>query len=412
MAHEADMDGEGGPRAREMEQEARLGGGFYIILASLFLTSVGFGFTSPFFPLFVQDIGKFDARQAAFWAGAVQACAGVIQIFAGPVWGIFGDWFGHKKNIARAAIGASSVMMATAFVQNIPQLAFTRAMMGLTSGVMPATLGLLGSVTPKARLPFAVGLAQGMSSLGFTLGPLIGASAFIFLGYQWGFIVAGAMIGISGVFILSAIRVPAHTSPTGMFTPKSVWKEFRDILKVKGMFAALIIVGAAQLAPNFVQPSTAFFILSLDATANAATVGLFFFCSGIAVAAAAWTMSFLSRRFPLRGLIILGCGILAAGAFMVSTVHSVPLALAWGAVMGWGSGMLTAGASAWMGTIAPRERSGAAYGMVQSANSIGFGIGPLFGGIVANGIGLRAPFVGEALIGIAVAAFVFTRRLR
>ena len=145
-------------------------------------------------------------------------------------------------------------------------------------------------------------------------------------------------------------------------------------------------------------------------TANAATVGLYFFCSGLAVAAAAWTMSFLSRRFSLRILIILGCGFLAAGAFMTSTAETVPLALAWGAVTGWGSGMLTAGASAWIGTIAPRERSGAAYGLVQSANSIGFGIGPLLGGIVANGLGLRAPFVGEAILAVAIAGFVFTQR--
>jgi DHA1 family multidrug resistance protein-like MFS transporter len=410
MARENTADDQDAPLTREAPQDVRLGGSFYIILASLFMTSIGFGFTNPFLPLFIQDIGRFNAREAALWAGLVQACAGGIQIFAGPIWGIFGDWFGHKRNILRAAIGASSVMIATALVQNIAWLAVTRFFMGLTSGVMPATLGLLGSVTPKHRLPFAVGMAQGMSSLGFTLGPLIGASAVYFLGYRWGFVAAGAMIGISGLFIINAVRLPPGGPSRGMLTPRQIWKDFKEILKVRGMYSALIMVGAAQLAPNFVQPATAFYVLSLDPAATTATVGLYFFVSGIAVAAAAWAMSLLSRRFPLRALIVLGCGVLAAGAFMVSLAQSVPAALAWGAVTGWGSGMLTAGASAWMGTIAPRERAGAAYGLVQSANSIGFGIGPLLGGIVANGVGLRAPFTGEAILAIAIAAFVLTRR--
>lgn len=68
--------------------------------------------------------------------------------------------------------------------------------------------------------------------------------------------------------------------------------------------------------------------------------------------------------------------------------------------------MLTAGSAAWIGTLAPTGRSGATFGIVQSANAIGFGIGPFVGGVIAQRIGLAAPFVAEGVLALAVATMV------
>jgi DHA1 family multidrug resistance protein-like MFS transporter len=386
--------------------EGRTGRSFPLILVSLLVISIGFGFTSPFLPLFIQEIGRFDAREAAFWSGVVSACSGAVMTVAGPIWGILADWFGHKRNVLRAAFGAFIVMSATALVQNVPQLAVTRVLMGAVSGVTPATMGLLGALMPRQRLPFAVGVAQGMSSLGFTLGPLLGGVMVVWLGYRLGFAFAGAMIGVAGLIVLLGVPSPARAVTTTERNGHEMWSEFRHLLSAKGLKAALLVVAAVQLAPNLVFPATPFFVKSLSGGVNAGAVGLYFTISGLAMSLAAWGMGALSNRFSLRTLMLMACAITAGGALALSGAQSLPVALAWGGVVGAGVGFLTAGASAWVGTVAPHGRSGAAFGVVQSANAIGFGLGPFVGGIVAAGLGLRAPFIAEAVLAAALGVVV------
>jgi DHA1 family multidrug resistance protein-like MFS transporter len=301
-------------------------------------------------------------------------------------------------------------MFATSFVQNIFQLAVTRIFMGMASGVTPATLGLLGAVVPRDRIPFAVGLAQGTSSLGFTLGPLLGGMAVVWLGYRLGFAVAGTLIGTAGLIIWFGVPTPGRLSFPARRGRSSLFSELRDLLRIQGMWAALGLVGTAQLAPNLVFPSTAFYVRSLGTDVSPGTIGLYFTLSGLCVTGAAWAMGALSSKLSLRTLLLGGCAMMGAGAGALTIAGSVPSALVWGGVTGVGTGVLTAGAAAWMGTVAPHERSGAAFGMVQSANALGFGLGPLVGGVIANAFGLRAPFAAEAVLAVLLGAFVLSLR--
>lgn len=383
---------------------------FPIILSAQLLTSLGFGFSTPFLPLFIAEMGDYTPREAAFWSGMAATCAGVVMTFAGPFWGIVSDWFGYKKNALRAAYCAAVIVAATGITQNILQLALVRALMGGFTGVVPANMGLLAAVMPRHRLGFAVGLAQGMSSLGFTLGPSLGGLAVIWLGYRWGFLASGALIAVAGTLVLLGVRSPAQAKTTTPKNARQFVTDIKSLLAIPGIKGALLLVAMSQLGPNIAFPVLVFFVKSLGTDVSPGTIGIYFTISGLSATAASWAMGALSTHFKLKTLLILGCAIAASGATGTSTAQSVLAANIWGAVTGVGVGMLVAGGAAYAGTIAPPSRTGAAFGVVQSANAIGFGFGPFIGGVLANAYGLRVPFMAQAALMALLAVVVLRLR--
>ncbi|MDK1032415.1 MAG: MFS transporter, partial [Planctomycetia bacterium] len=59
--------------------------------------------------------------------------------------------------------------------------------------------------------------------------------------------------------------------------------------------------------------------------------------------------------------------------------------------------------------ITHRHHIGKAYGLISSVTCLGWGMGPLVGGYVAAGMGLRAPFVLAGVVLLLVAGLAIWR---
>ena len=104
------------------------------------------------------------------------------------------------------------------------------------------------------------------------------------------------------------------------------------------------------------------------------------------------------KRGVLAGLVVLS---LASLAFALA---GGPVALGLARfVQGLSSATTWAGALAWVAVSVERERRGQALGTVFGLAVLGFVCGPMFGG-VADLVGIRASFVGVALVAAALAA--------
>jgi MFS family permease len=104
------------------------------------------------------------------------------------------------------------------------------------------------------------------------------------------------------------------------------------------------------------------------------------------------------KRGVLTGLVVLS---LASLAFALA---GGPLALGLARfVQGLSSATTWAGALAWVAVSVERERRGQALGTVFGLAVLGFVCGPMFGG-VADLVGIRASFVGVALVAAVLAA--------
>ncbi len=369
-----------------------------IVVASL-LTNIGFGFASPFLPLHIQDIGSFDARRAALWAGIIGSVQGPLSFFAGPMWGVLSDWFGRKLNVIRGAFGAGSVMVLTGVAHSIPQLVVIRASMGVAAGVNPAIMGLGASIAPKKRLPEAVGILQGVSAFGNTIGPFLGGLFVAWAGIRAGFVMSGVILASAGLVVLFGVRESVRAAASAK-SLKGFWHEVSSLARSPGVLGALGVLALVQLAPNLYASTVPLFLRSLHPGLGTPIIGLFFTIVGLSTTVAAWTAAALLHRIGFRTL-MLGAGLTGmVGVLGLAVSGSVALALACAVPVGLAIGALATGASALVGTVAPKDRQGAAFGVIQAANAVGFGSGPFIGGLAANGFGLRTPFF------MAAAAFL------
>ncbi|MBI4202949.1 MAG: MFS transporter [Chloroflexi bacterium] len=375
----------------------RLSLGF--IVSAQFLTALGFGLVGPFMPLFIRELGGYTPQEAAFWSGIMAGANGLVMFLISPMWGTLSDWFGHKRNVLRASFATAAVMGATALLQNTGQLIASRILMGAVSGVFPAMLGLAGSIIPRARLVFAVGMVQGVSSLGMMIGPLIGGMIVDQAGYRFTFLLSGVIIALGGVLVLTMVHEAFHKKKAEAHNLKSFGGELSVLTHTPGVTPALAMVSLVQMAPNLVFPVFGLLVADIASRGNAAAaVGLVFTVMGSANTAAAFATGVLSHRLGLRWLFIIGGLTGAAGALAMTTAQSIPLILGLSVFLGLAVGMLATSASGLVGQMAPSSRQGSAFGLVQSANAIGFGFGPFLGGLIAHSFGLRVPFLIEGAL--------------
>lgn len=368
------------------------------------ITVMGFSFVFPFFPLYIQELGVTDPRRAALWAGVAAGVGGITMFFSGPVWGALGDRFGRKKNVLRGAYGGALVMVVTGLVTNVYQLVGARLLMGLLTGAVPAMMGLMASMAPRHRLGTAIGVLQGMMNLGNTVGPLLGAMLVHGVGYRGAFFVAGGVLALMGAAV--TFGIDEHFTPPPKGERQGVFQNIRSLLVLPGVPVVLFLLFLIQFVPNVMFPVLPLFLGALAPASKASLSGSAFALLGVTGALAAYSSGPLGTRVGNLRLLMLASLVSILGFVGLVLAQRPVHALAAIVLVGLCQGTMAAQTAALMGQVVPKERMGTAYGLLQSANSLGFGFGPLVGGLVASVAGLRPVFAVNAALALAFALLV------
>src|ERR1700716_575306 len=106
----------------------------------------------------------------------------------------------------------------------------------------------------------------------------------------------------------------------------------------------------------------------------------------------------------MAGSLLLGLALLAAAA-----AATAPLLIAAFVVASFFSGALIPAFGAMIGLESPTMVQATVFGFGSSAVALGFGLGPLLGGIVASVAGIRAGLVVAAVLAFVRAALVGVR---
>jgi DHA1 family multidrug resistance protein-like MFS transporter len=377
----------------------------YTIFIAEFLVIMGFSFVTPFMPLFIQKTGEFTNENAALWAGIANSAAGIAMFFSSPVWGIVADRWGRKPMVLRAMFGSSIVLALTGLSPNVYYIIGCRFAQGLLSGTVAAASALVAGNTPKDKLPFAMGLLMVAVFTGNTLGPLLGGFVADNLGFKAAFFITGTLLFTGGVIVTIFVREKFERPPEGQAA--SLGSLLR-LARSKEMLPLLGVLFALQAGPQMLTPIISLTIRELDPTGAAATSsGLAFSFMGVVAALSAWVAGRLGQRISMKKMLVfccLGTGLLYLPPMWAATVVQF---LALIALIGLLKGGIMTASNTLISLSAPPSQQGIAYGVAQSANSLGSGLGPLIGGGLAPLIGLRPVFGVTGglfmLIGLVVA---------
>ncbi len=365
----------------------------YLIFVTEFVVIMAFSFVNPFLPLFIQELGDFNNKQAAFWAGIALGGGGLAMFLSSPVWGIIADRWGRKPMVLRAMFGASVILALMGIVSNVYAFIALRCCQGLLAGTIAAASALVAADTPRNKIPFAMGLIMLAVFGGSSFGPFLGGFLADKVGYEATFFITSALLFSGGLIVLFFVKerfdrpIPGQGASLG-----SLW----HLAMSREMLPLLMAICALNIGPPMISPIVPLFIRELDPSVAAATAsGVAFGLMGLVSAISSVVASRLGKRISLKKIMVFSClgtGLLYLPPMWATTVTQLLIFIA---LMGLLNGGLMMSANSLVSLSVSQSQQGIAYGLSTSAQALGGGLGPLIGGSLASLLGFK-PIFGVA----------------
>ncbi|MDD5126616.1 MAG: MFS transporter [Dehalococcoidales bacterium] len=376
----------------------------YAIVAAEFIVLIGFNSAISFLALFIQELGDFSNQEATLWTGIATGSSGIAMFFTAPIWGILADRWGRKPMLLRSQFGAAVVMALMAVCPNIYLFIGLRIALGTLAGTIAAASALVATTTPREKVPYAMGLIMVAVFSGQSFGPLLGGFVAHGFGYRAAFFATAFLLAAGGFIVLFMVKEKFERPPSHAHASLT---DVMSLISSRQMLALLAVLFTIQAGPQMIAPILPLFFKSLDPTgAAAASAGLAFSMMGILAAASALIIGRFGKNIPLKKILIYSClGSCLLYLPPIFAANSVYLIIFFG-LTGIFVGGLMMSSNALVALTVPLSRQGIAYGIAQSANALGGGLGPLIGGSIATAVGFRPVFGVTSGIFLLLGGFV------
>jgi DHA1 family multidrug resistance protein-like MFS transporter len=368
-----------------------------------FLMTGSFSFLSPIVPLMLPGLGVTSVQGVDIWSGAITGSTSFVAAFASPIWGRIADRHGRKLSLLRSSCGIAVFTAVMGLSTNVWQLFAARALMGMFAGFSTSAIALVASQVPERRLGYALGWLSSGQMVGSLVGPVLGGILADVTGsYRIPFYITSA-VTFAGLGLTWFVVKEDFTPPKAGTKSRSLISGVRLLLGSASLMALFFVLLMAQLSVRTIQPMVTLFVQELITSPGqiATLAGIAFSITGLANLIAA---PFLGNRSDIIGYrrVLLIC-------LLGATVTSLPqmfvgsywLFVAERFAVGLFIGGILPTANALIGRSVARENRGTIYGMTASATFLGNSLGPLAGGFIAAGLGIRPVFAVTALLLLA-----------
>jgi MFS transporter, ACS family, hexuronate transporter len=154
---------------------------------------------------YVEDDLGWSEVDYGYIVAAFQIAYGVGLLITGR----FIDMFGTRKGFSWAISVWSLATMFHAAARSVAGFVIARAVLGIGEAAnFPAAVKTVGEWFPKKERAFATGLFNAGSNFGAIVAPILVSALYIALGWQWTFIITGALGFVWLVFWLVFYQVP------------------------------------------------------------------------------------------------------------------------------------------------------------------------------------------------------------
>jgi len=369
----------------------------YVMFVAQLLSIVGFSFVLPFIPFYIREIGVTDEKLVPVWAGILGAASSLTMTIFSPIWGWLSDRYGRKLMVERAMFAGAVITMVMGMVGNVYQLLVLRLLTGAFTGTISASISLVSSVLPGAKLGFGLGLMQVAVFLGMTLGPWIGGMIADIVGYRLTFIAGGAILLMGGILVMTGAK-EKFVRPSAASLKQS--GSMRAIIALPGFASLMAVFFLFNFSIHIAIPILPLFIEQVGnlKTRVASTTGLMFAVTGATASISAAGIGYLSDRKGHKRVLVINLLITGIMWIAHALAQSIQQLLVIRIIFGLAAGGNLPTMNALVGKLTPRESYGKAYGLTASMASLGMTVGPLAGGIMASYMGFRWPFVVVSLL--------------
>lgn len=361
--------------------------GFLSLLLATFAVSVGYSIVLPALPFLMErSWGIHDAALSARHTGMIAATYVLAVFLFAPLWGSLSDRWGRRPVLIIGLAGFFASAALFSLWDSLPALYFGRFLGGLFgAAIAPAALALASDhADSRQRRAVSFALISGAATLGFFVGPLLGAAvgaseellsrvainAFSTLSYASALL---ALAALAAIWLL----LPLEGRPSVSSAMKTAGA--RNALRPMWRLWAIAFATAAAVGTFEVGISLrGKFVLAMDSL----EIGMMFaICSLVMFLAqgavlSPWVKADWTRWLFLPGIVSLSLGLILVpvATTALATFSAVTLVAASAGVLAplvayWAS--LTAGAN-----------MGADLGAANAAASLGQLVGSMAGGFL------------------------------
>jgi MFS family permease len=367
-----------------------------VCLIGSFTTIVAMTLLLPFLPIYVAELGVTDQAAIAQWSGIAFGATFFSAALVAPFWGWMADRFGRKPMLVRASLGMAVAMSLMGTAHNVWELVGLRLFAGFAGGYASGATILVAMQTPKRRSGWALGMLNSGIMAGGLVGPLIGGTLPPLIGIRATFWLAGGVIFLTFLATTFHIKEEQRSALTKKAVVEAKWSQIPDKQPVMAMLAMGLLLTFANMS---IEPIITLYVGQLVVAPRV------IFVSGLTMAAAALgAVLSASRLGKLADRIghwkvvvvttIIAALLLIPQAFVTAGWELVALRFLMGLALG---GLMPCVTSIIRHSV-PDAVVGRVLGYATSSNYIGQVMGPLMGGFVGGHIGMRAVFLGTALL--------------
>ncbi len=381
------------------------------LLAAIFLDLLGFGMIIADFQL------RADSLMPKGWPtgaviGALLASTFIAQVLMSPRWGVASDKIGRKPVIVICTLLSAVAMFVFAVAQSVGWLLASRILAGFGGANVAIAQAVVSDHLDEEHRAAAMGRLGAAISAGLILGPVMGGILAVTGANTLVGLVAGAA-SLTGAILLAAF-LKTSERPEKTDIGKIPLIDLRLVKEFPKLRRLVVIAAVSWFSLAMLEGTFARLLKDLFAYDQRHFGMLFAFESFIAVLVQAVLLGWIRKRigetpllriaYVLQGL---GLGLTPAAILVQSFV--VPLAALFVAstLFALGSALANPTINSACSHMAPKERQGELFGVLQSARSIGFLAGPLLGGILYDFMPWL-PYVAAALVCVVAAWMVPT----
>ncbi len=375
----------------------------FAILALVFADLVGFGMLIPDIQLRAERLG------ARGWTiGAVLSAMFVVQAIASPFWGALSDRVGRKP-VVLACTGFSALsMLVYTQADSVGVMLATRILSGLGAANVSIAQAALADASPPARRTALMGQVGAAVSAGLIVGPALGG----LLSARGGAPLLGAVAAtFSGLGLLAvALFVPASTPKA---RSKEETAERFSLLSAKQTLRVLFGVAVVGWFALACLEGTFGRLIERNLGGGVFAFGAIFgYESLLSVGVQSLLVARLQARLGDRRLLLVAFALQGLGLAAMPFARSFGPLLVAATVFAIGNALVNPSINGWCSRETPESRQGALFGLLQSARSLGFMVGPTLGGALFDARPW-APYLlaGGASLAAVVIVATMTREL-
>lgn len=371
----------------------------WILFAGTIVATIGSNMVMPFLSIYMY--GQMNVSMTMIGlAFFISTVTGAIASFVG---GSFADKIGRKplligglilQVVAYILIGAALSLNAAYWIL-VAVLSVAFFIDGL---YRPIPEIMIADIIEPERRVEVYGLIRVGFNLGVVVGPVLGGIlALVYMSYSSMFIIAA--VGTAGYLILALLMLKDTK-------PKEAAEALRltDIIDVAmdKPFLMFALLNCLLIIPY----SQMYTLLSVYSSAylgfNTVEIGGIFAISGLMVAMFQFPISAVIKRYRMTSMLALCSVIFAIGFGMIWGITGVVMVYVSMAIITIAEMLWAPASSALQANMSPESRRGRYFGFGNLTGALGFAIGPLFGGLLKDGMGENVPAMWLVIAGMFI----------